>query len=170
MDINTPRGRESLAQALRAREILLSHWPACEIMMTPQDMPAAVDAVVALIGEWPVIAALAEIKARKNTLADLRGQFKNEWLVTADKIAENQQAAKLLGVESWGILYLVPDDIVLRIKLWHPKKGWLVKYRTERTETQATVNGGRANRVNAFIPMETADLMTEKRKADDAQP
>ena len=55
-----------------------------------------------------------------------------------------------------GFLYLVEDDILLHKKLWEPELGWVCSMSIRLTYTQATVNGGRALRSNAFIDMKDA--------------
>ena len=159
LDMNSEKGRETLAHELLAVEIIRSIWPTCEYYHTDKTGIAAVDAVMIIA---PEVRAVAEMKCRTCSLATLRGKFKNEWLVTYDKLDKGRAAADLLQVEYWGFLYLVPDDIVLRVKLYGPKDGWLVPIRKERTETQATVNGGKANRLNGYVGMATADVLRRK--------
>ena len=54
------------------------------------------------------------------------------------------------------VLYLVPDETVLVLRLTDAEGQFLVPYRTERTVTQKTVNGGTAQRLNAYLSMKTA--------------
>jgi hypothetical protein len=97
----------------------------------------------------------------------LRHQFHNEWFVTYDKIALGRQIADALCIDLWGFLYLVPDDIVMRVKLSSYDGGWLQKFRIEKTETQATVNGGTAVRENAYINMINADILRPVERSHD---
>lgn len=159
LDIHSERGRATLAQELRAVEIVQSVWPYCEYYHTAKEGSASVDAIIV---RPPVVHAVAETKCREMSLHTLQNSFKNEWLVTADKIDRGVAVAELLQVEFWGFLYLVPDDIVLRVKIWHPDAKWLVKMRREHTETQRTVNGGKAVRLNAFIDMATAHILRSR--------
>lgn len=161
LDIKTERGKETVAQELRAVEIIRSIWPDCEYHHTPKDTPAAVDAVIT---KWPEVVAVVETKCRNMTLNTLRDNFANTWLVTNEKLKRGKTVAELLQVQFWGILYLVPDDLVLRIKLWTPISNWLAKIDVKNTVTQRSVNGGTIARENAYIDMGSADVLVERIK------
>lgn len=156
LDILTDAGKETLAQEMRAASIVEGQWSECHYVFTGKSGIAIVDAVI--VRNWH-LAAVAETKCRRMTLPELRIRFKNEWLVTRAKILGGAKVADGLMVPFWGLLYLVPEDVVLRVKLYEPGCGWLVPIRSERTQTQATVNGGTAMRDNAFIDMGTADVL-----------
>lgn len=159
LDIHSEKGRATLAQELRAVEIIQSVWPSCEYYHTAKEGSASIDAIII---RPPVVHAVAETKCREMPLHTLQHQFNNEWLVTSDKIDRGKAVAELLQVEFWGFLYLVPDDIVLRVKIWTPAR-WLIKIRREHTETQRTVNGGVATRLNAFLDMSSADILRPRK-------
>ena len=154
LDINTPRGQRTLEQEHRAAHIIVSAWRGVRYISTPKDEAAAIDALILREDD---LCAVAEVKCRECTLATLRGAYKNEWLVTASKLDEAVEVARRLVVPFWCFVYLVPDDVVLRVKVWEPERGWIAKIRKEKTVTQATVNGGSALRLNAFIDMTDAD-------------
>jgi hypothetical protein len=155
LDINTPLGQRSLAHERRAASIIKSHWD-CEYLKTPPKSAAVVDAIIL---RDDIIAAVAETKCREMTEAQLRGEFNNTWLVTLSKVLRAVDVASMLCVPLWGILYLIPDDVVLRIKIWSPDKQWLVPFSVGKTFTQATINGGEALRDNAYIHMGAADVL-----------
>jgi hypothetical protein len=156
LDINTPRGQVTLEQERRAAEIIAQTWPDCSYIHTPKDQAAAIDAVMAKQG---IVRAVVLASCRNNSLNTLRTSFHDAWLLTYSKIIEGQRIAQAMCVELWGVLYLVPDDTVLRVKLWSPDGGWLVCFSVNKTETQATCNGGTALRDNAYIDMSAATVL-----------
>jgi hypothetical protein len=156
LDILTDAGKETIAQEMRAAQIIENQWMDCHYLMTGKNGIATVDALI--VRNWQ-IAAVAETKCRNMTLAQLRDRFNSEWLVTFDKILGGAEVARGLAVPFWGVLYLVPDDVVLRVRLFDPAAGWLVHLRVERTETQRSVNGGKALRSNAYISTLGADVL-----------
>lgn len=158
LDINTPRGAVTLEQERRLAEMIKQRWPGSCYLHTPKDKPGDVDAILA---KDDLIKAVGQASCRDLTLATLRGSFSNEWLLTYDKMLKGRQLALAMCVEYWGLLYLVPDGLVLRIKMFAPERGWLVKFRVAKTETQATCNGGTAIRDNAFIDVSGADVVVE---------
>lgn len=156
LDINTPKGQETLKQERRAAEIIEKMWPGMAYIHTPKDQPACIDALLV----WKnVVRAVALTSCRNFDLGCLRTTFNAEWLLTFEKIIGAQRMAQAMCVKCWGLLYLVPNDVVLRVELFSPAGGWLTKFRVEKTETQATVNGGTAVRDNAFIDMSFASVL-----------
>lgn len=156
LDINTPNGAVTLRQEQRLAEIVELKWPGSRYLHTPKDKAATVDAIVTMNG---TLKAVAQASCRNNSLDDFRGGFRNEWLLTFEKLIHGRNLAFRLCVEYWGFLYLVPDDLVLRVKMFAPERGWLVRFHVEKTTTQATCNGGTATRDNAFIDLSAADVL-----------
>ena len=52
-----------------------------------------------------------------------------------------------------GFLYLIPDDLLITKQISNAQGEWTCDFRTEITETQETVNGGKIERLNAFIDL-----------------
>ena len=155
LDINTERGQETLLEEKEAAKIIESYWPGCRYIHTDKTGTAAVDAMIFRHDKY---VAVAETKCRQMTLDRLTGEFNNEWLVTNDKLKNGAMAADLFDVEFWGVLYLVPSKVLIRVKLYR-KGQWLVPIRTAHTETQKTVNGGKIVRENAYIDVSRADIL-----------
>jgi hypothetical protein len=91
-------------------------------------------------------------------LEKFKTSFQSEWLVTWSKVHNAIQIADSLGVPCFGFLYLVDEKTLLTQKLSEPNGKLNVKIRLETTETQATINGGKAIRTNAFINMSSAQV------------
>lgn len=147
LDISTPKGQVSLRD-----EQIVARWfnnkEGHRYLQTPKDSPAKVDAILARGDE---IIGLAETKCRYNiTLQDFRYKFRNEWLVTWEKLESGLKMAEQLCVPLYGLLYLVDDDVLLIANLSK------ADIRREFTETQKTINGGKIVRENGFIPMKNA--------------
>jgi hypothetical protein len=154
LDILTPKGRQSLADQIRAMEIVFANSDkGHEFIHTGGEGAARVDGMIVRDKR---IKHVAEVKSREMTLEQLRGPFHNEWLVTMDKILDLCNTARVFDVSGWGFLYCKPTGVVLAIQLCDQHGRLLCRYRTARTTTQASVNGGLANRVNAFIRMDKA--------------
>lgn len=160
LDILTPKGEVTRQQELEAVAIWHQHFPSIQYAETPKDEPIAWDAHMVKDGR---IRGVAEMKCREMTAGTFFGRFKGEWLITLDKVMDCIAHASQLDVPFVGFLYLVPSKTLLMQTIWRPTSdGIIVPYRTEMTETQATVNGGKAMRVNAYIDMRQATLMRGK--------
>jgi hypothetical protein len=157
LDILTPKGQETRQQELDAVRIWSQHYPDIEYAETPKDEPIAWDALLVKNGK---VRGLAEMKCRTATASQFFGSFKGEWLITLDKVMDCIAQASQLGVPFVGFLYLVPSKTLLFQTLWRPDAdGITVPYRVESSETQATVNGGKAMRMNAYIDMKAATVL-----------
>ena len=156
LDINTPKGQESLAQEQEMLDLLHKAFPLATFAQTPKDLPADVDGF-AIMGANKV-AAVFESKCRDMSRAQL-SKFGDEWLVTFEKIQKGAQIAKSLCVPLVGYLYLVPDKKVLMVRIADENGNFLPKIRIERTETQATTNGGQIVRTNAYIDVSGAKVV-----------
>jgi len=154
MDILTPKGQQTLRDELVAAEIF-QLATGCLYVTTPKDMPAKVDAVI--IGQAGQLVAVVETKCRYGvTRQQLRDGWGDEWLVTMEKLDEGRQAARLLGVPLFGFLFLVEEALLLTKVIASPAGQYCCRLRVDQTETQATVNGGKATRANAFVDMSDA--------------
>ena len=155
LDVTTPKGRLSVEQEKKVAKLIEAKWQ-CVYAHTDKDSPAYVDSVIVRDG---AVKAIAETKCRNATLTQLQTTYNDEWLITHEKLVRGQKLAKWLYCEYWGLLFLVPSGVVMRVRLWVPDMEWITPWRVERTETQATINGGKIVRVNAYISMARADIL-----------
>jgi len=65
-----------------------------------------------------------------------------------------------MGVPCVGFLYLVKPKVLLTQRLSDNEGRLAAEVRLSTTSTQATINGGRALRTNAFINMAGAKIYT----------
>jgi hypothetical protein len=153
LDINTPKGQQTLEQERRLVQIITKAFPGIAYLHTPKDKPAMVDAILSVDN---VMKAVAQASCRNLTRDTLQNRYGNEWLLTYEKMIEGRKLAVALCVDYWGFVYLAPDDIAVCVKMFSPERGWLVRFHVAKTETQATCNGGSAVRDNAYIDVSGA--------------
>ena len=153
LDVNTPKGQESLKHELRAVELWNYHYQDFTYVHTPKDGPALVDAVI--VDNQAQVVAVVEQKSRNMTLEQLQ-KWDYEWLITFDKIEGGRYVANSLGVPYIGFLYLIPDDLLITLKISDKNGQWTCDYRLDTTETQETTNGGLITRLNAYIKVDKA--------------
>jgi hypothetical protein len=153
LDVNTPKGQESLQHELRAIELWNHHYQDFTYVHTPKDGPAIVDAVI--VDNQAQVVAVVEQKSRNMTLEQLQ-KWDYEWLITFDKIEGGRYVGNCLGVPYIGFLYLIPDDLLITQKISDKNGQWTCDYRLDTTETQETTNGGLITRLNAYIKVDKA--------------
>ncbi len=156
MDILTPKGQETLAQEREAISLFLQSFPGFEFIETPKDTPADIDGFITRDG---TIISGVEVKCRNMTADELASKYQHQWLVTAHKLDRCVALCKRLGVDFRGFLYLVPDKMLFIVPIFSYKDGWLIEPEYEMTKTQATVNGGIAERLNAYIDVSKAKVI-----------
>lgn len=152
MNINTPRGRESLKAEHRAMEIFAKHFPDYEYCETPKDKYAEVDAILTKQNQ---IMRVVETKCRDLSIEEFIGRFNFQWLVTFDKIEKGKQIAKALCVPFTGFLYLTQSNILL-VQQISNHIGYVPEITILPTTTKRNVNGGEVIRSNAYIDMSNA--------------
>lgn len=162
MDILTPRGQKTLFEEEEAVSLFTKKFPKLTYIHTPKDSPCSIDAIIAEAG---VIKYVVECKCRQSTVNEFFGRFSGEWLITQRKIERAIGMASELYVPLLGFLYLVPSNTLLVQKIWAPKGGLQCKVSEKVTETQATVNGGSAIRLNSFIDMSNATMIEKEKSA-----
>lgn len=161
MDILTPKGQRSRLQEIKAVELWHEKYPKIRYCETPKDRPAIVDAV--LVKDDKIV-GVVETKCRTIlTISVFQYKFKEQWLVTAEKIRKAAKVADSLQVPFIGFFYLAKEDALYFETIWKPETGWNVKIENKMSRTQATVNGGTIVRENAYIDMTNAKILIGKR-------
>ena len=158
MDILSPKGQSTIPDERRAKEIFLISYPKYRYVETPKDRPADVDAFLVLDN---CIKAIVETKCRYDCdIMKFKQAYKNEWLVTFDKLEKARSIAKGLCVKVVGFLYLKQSDVLLVQELVDANGLYVPSVRLDSTTTQATINGGTATRTNAYIDMSKSVLLS----------
>jgi hypothetical protein len=157
LDVNTVRGQKTLVDERRCVQIIESHHPGWEFVLTPKERESAIDGILV---QNAVTRAIVEQKSRYDVgFEQFIDRYRFQWLVTFEKIIKAKAIAEAFRIPLVGALYIVRDDVVLIQLLWSPGEGWCAELCIRKTETQATVNGGRALRDNAFIDMRSAKVL-----------
>ena len=160
LDINTPKGREAAADQQRAAEIVFRSSAAHSFVHTAMNDAAAIDGFIVKDG---IAVGIAEIKSRYDmNYAQLMVDRAAEWLLTHQKLLDLQKVSQLLRLPGYGFIYLKQEGMVLVVQLTNAEGEIICKYRVENTATQRTINGGVANRDNAFISVVNAKIYREQ--------
>jgi hypothetical protein len=138
LDINTPRGQESVVEENEMLDILKSNYDSLFIH-TPIESAAAIDGLIIKDNQ---LIGIFESKCRRDTLHKFQTAYNNEWLVSWHKLQAGATLSKMLCVPFWGFLYLVPDQLLLVQKLTDTKGECVSKVRKEQRKTSACCNGG----------------------------
>ena len=153
MDILTKRGKSSLQYEREAIEKFSLIPPEYRFIETPKERPAAADGVVMKDG---VLHSVVEVKVRNVTRDRMRLTFRDNWLVTMEKVEKGRTLSALLGIPFVGMLYLLPEKRLLTLMITDDKGEWAFDFEIRETTTQKCINGGEAVRLNAFLPLATA--------------
>jgi hypothetical protein len=121
LDILTLKGQESWRDEQRLAAWLEQNFK-FRYVQTPKHVSATVDAV--LIGANHALIGVAETKCRYNLdMNEFKTAFKQEWLMTWNKVNYAMKIATGLGVPLVGFLFLVKPSVVLVIQM----ESWLLK-------------------------------------------
>lgn len=153
LDILTPKGQESLAQERKMLDAV-SRAYGFTVIETDKNSPCEVDGFLVRDN---VIEGVFESKCRKLTIEQLR-KFNNTWLVTFDKVLAGLQMSKQLYVPYYGLVYLLDEPCGLMIQLSDAMGSPIVKMEVAQTTTRRSINGGLAQRANAYVDMSTAHM------------
>jgi len=142
-----------------AIQSFLGKYPDFDFIETPKDQPADIDGFIVKGG---TIISGVEVKCRMMSYHDLMNKFNSEWLITYDKIERGIAICRSLGIDFRGFLYLVPDQILIIVKIWDYKTREDCIMKIEETRTQATVNGGSIVRLNAYVDVSNATVIQQE--------
>ena len=159
MDILTPKGQETVLQEQLALTLFTQRYPDFGVVETPKDKPADIDGFIVRDG---TIISGVEVKCRMMSYHDLMNKFNSEWLITYDKIERGIAICRSLGIDFRGFLYLVPEQILIIVKIWDYKTREDCIMKIEETRTQATVNGGSIVRLNAYVDVSNATVIQQE--------
>ena len=169
LEINTPKGQEALRNEHECIESFCKLYPDYKFLETDKRKPAAIDGFFYLHkNQW--VDCAVEVKTRNVTQEQLVCDYGNELLISHQKILKGQRISELICCPFIVMVYLVPDKIILTIRITDDKGKFLVDFDVRRTKYRATVNGGETVGDNAFIPMDKAKehKWFTKQNADDA--
>ena len=159
--IETPRGQKSLEYERECIGTFCNLHPEYRFLETNKHAPAAIDGIMYLHKE-NVMCAAVEVKCRNMTHKQLFDDYGGTWLVAHSKVEKGKSVSELLSIPFIGMLYLIPDKIILTLRITDSKGNYIVDFNVRETKTKATINGGSMKQPNAFLPMEGAKEHTAK--------
>jgi hypothetical protein len=158
LDINTPKGQISLQQENKMLRRIEDYWGA-KIIETDKEKPSTVDGFLV---KNNIIVGVFESKCRNLSLDELNGF--GSWLITAQKIEKGRLISEYVGAPFLGFLYLLKDDKIMFWKITDDTGVYLFDFEAMETETQATINGGRVVRKNAYLPVEHGQMVESRKR------
>lgn len=147
LDCHTPRGRQYIERQMDVAYRVAERY-GHDVIFTP-DGDARFDCLFHKDG---VLMGIAEIKVREMHRRDLE-RF-GTYLVTEDKLLAGIEVASCCRVPFALIIALRDCDLFLKISDHQGNR--VASWKADTTKTQATCNGGVANRNNAYINLKTA--------------
>ena len=157
LDVLSPKGQQSVRDEGVAAALFEARYPAYRYVETPKGMPAAVDAILMRGG---VMRCVVETKCRYDCDVDkFAKQYRSQWLVTFEKVIAAKAVAQSLGLAVMGFLYIVPSKTLLVQQIVDAKGMFTADMQIKVTNTQATTNGGKIDRSNAYIDMSKATVI-----------
>ena len=106
----------------------------------------------------------AEIKSRAtaggNILSIEYLKKNGGYLISNDKLSHGQQLSYMMNMPFFVIVNLIYENKLLVWKITDAQGNFLDSFPRRRTKTRATVNGGTAERLNAFLQMTSKNLTT----------
>lgn len=162
LDCQTPLGQFYMDEQYRVQEVLKARG---YTIMNTSGMDHNSDVILGKeIDGRLVMTGVAEIKSRSSAgdkpltreyLKDNGG-----YLITERKLKFGAMASSIYNVPFFVIVSLMAEGVILVWQITNNKGIFVETYVTKKTETRATVNGGVANRTNAFLPMDSKFLTT----------
>lgn len=152
LDIHTKKGQEALANELWVMRVLNGMRLNFRLIGTDKDTASKIDGFIVKTdadGD-EVLAGIYEAKTRNMTLKQL-ATYGNTWLITTSKVHAARIMSERLKVPFYGFLHLVPENLVLIVKITDNRGKYIVQITEKKTKTQRTVNGGEKVRLNSFI-------------------
>jgi hypothetical protein len=157
LDINTPRGQESVQEERDMLDIIKSRYHSSQFFHTPIKRAALIDGFIVKNNE---LIAIYESKCRRESLDSFKAHpFNNEWMISHHKINSGASLSKALAVPLWGFLYLVQDRKIIAIQFTDDKGNYIQPMRIERKKTSKCCNGGTMLDTCVFININNGYLL-----------
>jgi len=153
LDSGSPSGEEAIAHQREVQDLISSMGYVVTEMPNPT---CPYDILISKrSGSGLVLSGIAEIKSRTRAgNKDLTIDYLNNeggYLISMDKIESGRKASKYLGVPFFIIVKLVSTGDVVCWKVTDADGSLIEEVSGRVSQTRATVNGGVANRENAFL-------------------
>jgi hypothetical protein len=158
LDINTEKGQETILQENDMLNYIEKCW-GVKIETTKKDQPIPYDGTI-LFND--IISGIFESKNRQCSLEDMIKW--GSWLITYEKFEKCRKIAIKMKVPFYGFLGMEKskgfvDPIIFCWKIIDEHGIYMFDFKHRNSSTQATINGGVANRDNAYLPLCEAKLI-----------
>jgi len=139
LDINTPRGQESVEEEKNMLRIIRNYYPLSTFIHTPIRKAALIDGLIIKDNE---LLGIFESKCRRESLDSFRQKYDNMWMISYRKLIDGCNSSKSLAVPFWGFLYLVNDQKVIIVQITDSNGRFIHIPPVERKQTSKSCNGG----------------------------
>lgn len=148
--INTRAGRAAVEQQHQIEAWLSDCYPDTYTVSTPSTAPAPYDGFLC---RWGEVVAVYEIKTRLTSIEQL-----NRMPIHPGCVILTYSNSRQLNVP---FLFVTHLEVDRKLAIWQitESNGDLCHmWQSSHTETQATINGGRAVRQNVYLPLDKARI------------
>ena len=102
---------------------------------------------------------IAEIKSRNMSMLELK-QF-GTYLISNSKLAYGEELSRMTGIAFYLFVKLIPDNLIVYWNIFNRHGTALFYYDTDVTTTPETCEGGRVERANSFLPLDSMFQLKE---------
>lgn len=156
LDINSEKGKQTLVDEREMHEELEKILGG-KILETDKSRPAKIDGLHYIDNTLQMI---FEAKCRYDMDFELLNR-RGSLLITKQKVDDGKNLSRLLQVPYVVIVYLVKTKTIVAWKLTNDFGDDLFEYESKNFQTQRTVNGGQANRMNSFLPVKFMQIIKQ---------
>jgi hypothetical protein len=154
----TKAGRKSVEQEMEMLAFLSGKW-GVSYVLTSKIGAAHIDGLFVRNG---IIAAAFESKCRT------KWDDYDSLLITATKIDDGVAVSSVLFIPFLVLAYIVPLQQILYWQVTDSSGDIQFPITRRVTGTQATIEGGEARRLNAFLPLEFANIIRMERDGNES--
>lgn len=158
LNVKTPKGKKA-EEDTREYLKLLSEKLNIDLVFYPIDSSSFVDGFVLVDDK---LVSVFESKLRNAYYSENKIWFDgvgyDKYLITATKIDDGVRIAKANNLNYHLFVILSESNHVLSFRVYDCRDGVVIENTRKQTRTKFGVNGGEANRVNAFIDIKLAKI------------
>lgn len=162
LNVNTPKGRKA-EEEVRVYLDKFSEMLGLDVVYFPINSKSFVDGFVLIDDK---LVSVFESKNRKASFHSGKmwfdGKPYTDYLITATKIDDGVRIAKKNNLNYHLFVVLSESEHLLSFKIYDHTKDKIIKHKRQQTRTKFGVNGGEANRINAFIDIGLAKIFKLK--------
>jgi len=150
LDCNTPNGRAYIQHSIYAINKLASLYCA----RAAHTLDTGIADIDAILTRDNLVVGLVEAKSRNMTKQQLSAF--GSYLIKHDKLLRGIALSVALQARFDVVVNLIPDHIIAVWNITTPRGELMLDLNPKETITQATCNGGSAQRINAYLAVNKA--------------